>query len=165
MSKTALCAKELSDILRSQISSLSNLYACQKRMFSAVLERDWVSLETSTRESDALATIFSRLEEERNRLLRSYFPEAEGSIDFYHITLSFSDAERTLANSLFREMKQLLLLCRTENDVFAVHVQNARSIVQSLVETCIPNRQGKVYGRNGSLVSSRMDTLVLNRSL
>lgn len=164
MTKDLSCASGLCEILRNQISALSNLYACQKRMFTAVLERDWVNMEAVTLETDRLSGIFADLEEARTTLIRSFFPDADASRDFYSISTTFEEKERKLANSLFREMKQLLLLCRTENDVFTVHVQNARSIVKSVVENCLPDRPGKIYGRNGSPVHIRMDSLVLNRS-
>jgi len=164
MKKDLSCASGLCEILRNQISALSNLYASQKQMFTAVLDRDWVNMEAVTRETDKLLCIFLDLEQARATWIRNFFPDVDATRDFYTISSSFAEKERKLANSLFREMKQLFLLCRTENDVFTVHVQNARSIVQSVVENCLPDSTGKIYGRNGSPVHIRLDSLVLNRS-
>ncbi len=164
MDNATVQTSRLEDILRNQLSILQALYACQKRMYESVLVRDWVLLQKETSDSETYAAIFSRLEDERVSCARSICPEAEGSRDFYAITARLEGEERKRVNDLFREMKRLLLLSKTENDVFNTYVSNARAVVSGMLETVLPGRKAKIYSRRGNIVSSAVESLVLNRS-
>lgn len=157
-------APQLEEILRNEISVLQALYACQKRMYECVLVRDWVLLQKETSESETYATILTRLEEERVACAKALSPDAEGSRDFYAITAGLSGEARARTNDLFREMKRLLLLSKTENDVFDTYISNARAVITGMLETVLPGRKTKIYTRKGNLVSTNVESLVLNRS-
>lgn len=154
----------LEEILRNETSVLQALYACQKRMYECVLVRDWVLLQKETSEAGTYSTIFTRLDDERIACVRDVAPDAEGSRDFYAITASLEGEQRLRLNNLFREMKRLLLLSKTENDVFNTYINNARTVIAGMLETVLPGRKNKIYTRRGSIVSSNVDSLVLNRS-
>ncbi len=164
MEKATIQTSRLEEILRNQLSILQALYACQKRMYESVLVRDWVLLQKETSESETYAAIFSRLEEERLSCAKELFPDAEGSRDFYAVTARLDAGDRQRVNELFREMKRLLLLSKTENDVFNTYVTNARAVVSGMLETVLPGRKAKIYSRRGGIVSSPVESLVLNRS-
>ena len=164
MDNKATTSMRLEEILRNEISVLQALYACQKRMYESVLVRDWVLLQKETSESETYATIFTRLEDERISSARALSPKAEGSRDFYAVTATLDADARSRANELFREMKRLLLLSKTENDVFNTYISNARAVITGMLETVLPGRKTKIYSRKGSIVSSNVESLVLNRS-
>lgn len=158
------CIARLEDILRTEITILSDLYLFQKRMYECVLVRDWVLLETETSSSEVLVNSFLEQEKIRINILSSLIPEIEGSKDFYRVTALFPEVERVKINTLFREMKRLLLLSKTENEVFNAYVSNARSVVSGMIETFLPARKNKIYTRRGSLASAKVENLVVNRS-
>jgi hypothetical protein len=155
---------QLEDLITNEISVLKDLYACQKRMYECVLVRDWVTLQRETAESERIANLFVSLEDSRTALAREILPGSESSVDFYAVTASFEAQERTRINGLFREMKRLLLLSRSENEVFNTYVTNARTVVSGFLETMIPARRNRIYTKKGSLASVNADSLVLNRS-
>lgn len=158
------CATLLDAILRNEISVLAALYNCQKRMYECVLIRDWVALQKETHDSETLADTFLEFERNRIELLRDAVPGVEGTMDFYCITISFSEPDRSRINALFREMKKLLLLSKTENEVFNTYITNARTLVSGMLETVLPARRNKIYSRMGSIVSANVENLVVNRS-
>lgn len=154
----------LETILRNEISVLNELYACQKRMYECVLVRDWVLLQKETAGADALTDRFVELENTRIWCARSVCPDSDGSKDFYRVTEQFAEDERKTLNQLFREVKSLLVLSKSENDVFNTYIANARSIVSGLLETVMPARRNKIYTRQGALASAPVESLVVNRS-
>jgi len=158
------CASLLETILRNEISVLAALYGCQKRMYECVLVRDWIELQKETSVSETLVETWLECERNRIELLRDEVPGVEGSTDFYRITLALPEQDRARINSLFREMKKLLLLSKSENEVFNTYIVNARTIVSGMLETVLPERRNNIYSRKGGLVSSNVESLVVNRS-
>ncbi|ULQ59750.1 hypothetical protein K7I13_15075 [Brucepastera parasyntrophica] len=154
----------LEDILQKEISILTDLYACQKRMYECVLARDWVELQKETARSENFAVIFLDMDEQRIETARKIKPEAEGSRDFYSVTAELPEDDRTRINAMFREVKRLLLLSKTENEVFNTYVTNARSVINGMLETVMPSRRNKTYNRRGDLLTAHVESLLLNRS-
>jgi len=158
------CSALLEEILRNEIAVLTGLYACQKRMYECVLVRDWVQLQKETADSESCAASFMALEDSRITVAKALSPDSDCSKDFYGVTADFDDPDRLRINNLFREMKRLLLLSKTENDVFNTYITNARTIIAGMLETVLPGRKTRIYSRRGSIVSTNVDSLVLNRS-
>lgn len=158
------CSISLEVLLKKEISILTDLYACQKRMYECVLVRDWILLQNETAVSETYVQIFLHEEKERIHLIRSALPDVEGSKDFYQVTAFFDQETASRINALFRDMKRLLLLSKTENEVFNTYITNARTIVSGMLETVLPARRNKIYTRRGSLVSSNVESLMVNRS-
>ena len=154
----------LEDILRTEISLLSDLYGFQKRMYECVLIRDWIRLQKETASSELLVQLFLDNEQKRIELLQSLIPGVDGTKDFYQATSVFSDVDRPRINALFREMKRLLMLSKTENEIFNTYISNARTIISGMLETVLPARRNKIYTRRGGLVSAPIESLVVNRS-
>jgi len=154
----------LENLLEKEIGVLKNLYASQKRMYEAVLIRDWILLQKELMVSGKISETFQNIESQRNELLRNAFPGCEGSIDFYRITSTLPETERSRINGLFREVRKLLLLSKTENDVFNTYVSNARTVVEGMIDSVMPERRNKIYTRRGSLVPSKVESLMVNRS-
>jgi hypothetical protein len=154
----------LEELLGKEISVLNNLYACQKRMYETVLTRDWIALQKELMVSGKISETFQNLETRRVSMLRASFPECEGSTDFYHITASFPETVRCRVNSLFRELRKTLLLSRAENDIFNTYIANARTVVSGMIDSVVPERRARIYTRQGSLASAKVESLLVNRS-
>lgn len=154
----------LKRVLEQQIALLATLYSCQKRMYESVLVRDWVTLQKEIELSTEIAERFSALEEERCQAMAWIVPGVNPATGFYRVTSKLDDTERVRINSLYREMKRLLLLSKTESDVFSTYVSNARSILGGLMETVIAGGKGRIYSRRGNMVNRGLESVVLNRS-
>jgi hypothetical protein len=154
----------LEELLDKEICVLNNLYACQKRMYETVLVRDWIALQKELMISGKISETFQNLETQRVSLLRASFPDCEGSSDFYHITARFPESVRTRINAQFRELRKALLLSRAENDIFNTYIVNARTVVSGMIDSVVPERRNKIYTRQGSLASAKVESLLVNRS-
>jgi len=164
MDYTDSYAEQLEEILLHETGVLSSLHVCQKRMYESVLIRDWVVFQKETEVSGTITDSFLKLEEKRIEVARGILPDAEGSTDFYRITAEIEEPLRSRINSLFRDVKRLLLLSKTENDVLNTYVSNARTLVSGLIETALPARRNRIYTKHGSLASKNVESMVLNRS-
>ena len=164
MEYTDSYAEQLEEILLHETGVLSSLHVCQKRMYESVLIRDWLAFQKETEVSETISNSFLELEKKRIEVARSILSDVEGSTDFYRITIAIQEPMRSRINSLFRDVKRLLLLSKTENDVLNTYVSNARTLVSGLIETALPARRNRIYTKHGSLASKNVESMVLNRS-
>lgn len=153
----------LENILSAEVKTLNDLYACQKRLYETVVNRNWIQFQKLNEQKESIVSDFLILEKNREAIL-STMGGAGTFSDFYHITASLPDENRTTINSLFREMRRLLLLSKTENDILSAYTENARNILSGMLETVIPARKNKIYSRRGDLVAGKVESLVLNRT-
>jgi len=156
MEYTDSYAEQLEEILLHETGVLSSLHVCQKRMYESVLIRDWLAFQKETEVSETISNSFLELEKKRIEVARSILSDVEGSTDFYRITIAIQEPMRSRINSLFRDVKRLLLLSKTENDVLNTYVSNARTLVSGLIETALPARRNKIYTKHGSLASKML---------
>lgn len=164
MKNAQACMTELEEILRKEIELLGLIHSCQKRIYESVLVRDWVMLQNETAISNTVSDAFLEAEKKRLYLIRSIKPGVEGTKDFYSVSAAFPESGRTRINGLFRDVKRLLLLSKTNNDVLNTYVSNAHSVVSGLIESILPARRNKIYTKRGSLASTQVESMVLNRS-
>lgn len=164
MKKNHACVRELEETLIQQTELLTLLNACQKRMYESTVSRNWVMLQNETAVSATITESFLESEKKRKYLVHTIDPKADGTKDFYFVTATLPETERKRVNGLFRDVKRLLLLSKTENDVFGAYVSNARTVVAGVIDTMMPSRRNKIYNRRGSLASNTVESMVLNRS-
>lgn len=157
-------AVRIRESLESEISAMSELYACQIRMYESVLTRDWVSLQGETALKESLAETLERLEGERKMLMLEVAFTTGHSTDFYRVTSTFPEETRKQLNDRYRELKRMVLLAKTENDIFDAYLEHAKTLLSGLIETFVPSRRNKIYTRNGSIMAAQVESLVLNRS-
>lgn len=164
MKKNHACARELEETLLKEAEVLTLLNACQKRMYESTVNRDWIMLQNETAASESITESFLELEKKRKYIVHAIDPKADGTKDFYFVTASFAEADRKRVNTLFRDVKRLLLLSKTENEAFGSYVSNARTLVAGVIDAVVPARRNKIYNRRGSLASGNVESMVLNRS-
>ncbi|HHU35663.1 MAG TPA: hypothetical protein GXZ47_00385 [Treponema sp.] len=164
MNTTDTYVDTLETVLNQQIELLSNLYACQKRMYESVLVRDWVLLQKELALSSEYAESFKKLDDNRIAVLCKIGPHLDAANGFYRITALLPESDKMLINNRYREMKRLLLLSKTENDIFTTYITNAKSLVSGMLDTVVSGKKSKIYTRNGALASTNVASVVLNRS-
>jgi len=158
---------KLENNLRTGIEVLAELISCQKRMYQAVVARDWVAVQE---ESDLLRTFtenFQDYESRRKVLLSSYaasHPGLTANAVFYTVSCTFSGEDRDRLNALYRENRRLLVVSKSENDALNRYVVNAKHIVSGILETIVPARKNKIYTRKGAIAQTASECLVVNRS-
>ena len=164
MKNSVLRPESLEELLNKELNVLGNLYACQKRMYEYVIVRDWVMLQKEIFLSGKMTEIFLDLEKCRENMQRQFCSDSEGIHDFYQITIAFPEPLRSKTNARFRELKRLLLLSKTENEVLNTYISNIRTYMTGMLETIMPERRNKIYNRRGALTPVKMESVVLNRS-
>lgn len=164
MNTTDIFVTKLETVLDQQIDLLTDLYACQKRMYESVLVRDWDLLQKELALSAEYAEKFKVLDDERIATLWKIGPHIDPANGFYRITSLLPESDKMFINSRYREMKRLLLLSKTENDVFTTYITNAKSIVSGMLDTVVSGKKSKIYTRHGALASTNVESVVLNRS-
>ena len=155
---------KLESVLEKQITLLTDLYACQKRMYESVLVRDWEQLQKELALSADMAETFKHLDDSRLAVLRDIAPHIEVENGFYRVTALQGEADKTVIKSLYLEINRLLLLSKSENDVFTTYITNAKTLLAGMLDTVISGRKSKIYTRNGALASTNVESVVLNRS-
>ncbi len=150
--------------LDEEIAALIDLHACQKRMYDTVIRRDWVSLQRETENREELASAIEACEAARRCDMNALFPDVKDSDDFYRMTAGLGNEVRTRLNGKYRELKRLVLLSKSENDLFESYLSHSRTLLSNLIETFVPARRSRIYAKNGSLRSGPVESLVLNRS-
>ncbi|MBN2810900.1 MAG: hypothetical protein JXP39_03305 [Spirochaetales bacterium] len=157
--------KHLEELLVKEIQTITNLLACQKRMYASVRNRDWIAFQKELMLSSRIGDAFLDLEQMKSREMTGESADIDVNTEFYRLTSSLPPQKREKVNSLFRELRKLLLLSRAENEVLRVYVTNARAVVSGIVDTLVPVRNSKVYTKRGSIASPNLDSLVLNQSM
>ena len=156
--------ENLEELLIKEITVITNLIACQKRMYQAVVKRDWILFQKELMFSGKMTETFMDLEEMRLSVLSETKIDRDLISDFYSSTACLPEERRVRANELYRELKKILLLSQSENRVLQAYVSNARTVVSGIVDTLLPVRKNKIYSNKGSLISTNVESLVLNRS-
>lgn len=154
----------LDEVLRKQIQIVSSLYTCQKRMYAGVVEKDWAILLKETAFLEECADVFAMLETRRMQLLTSASEIFRVPCNFYMVTALFDEEKRQHLNSLLRELKRILVLSKTENEIFTGYVGGAKEMLSSLLENIVPSRRNRIYTRHGNLSAGAGEGFVVNKA-
>lgn len=157
-------ALRIESSLDEEISALTRLHDCQKRMYDTVVRRDWVSLQREMEAREGYAEAIEACELARRSDMKELFTDHKESDDFYRLTAGLGNEIRTRLNGKYRELKRLVLLSKSENDMFESYLSHSRSLLSNLIETFVPARRSRIYAKNGSLRSGPVESLVINRS-
>lgn len=164
----AQIVEQLKENLHTSISILDALYSCQKKMYASVVERNWDTVQIETDNMNQYTHEFSENEKIRETFISSYLKSETkfyiGKSSFYTLTNTFSKQAREELNTLYREIKRLLILSKSENDILNAYIISAKTIVSGVLEEIVPARKNKIYTKNGALAEVPSESLVLNHS-
>lgn len=156
--------ERLENLLDAGIKTMSEMHACQRRMHEWVLLRDWVALQKESAVRDSLERKMTAIETERQTVMAAIAPEAAAVTDFYRVTSLLESGTRGVLNAKFRELKRLVMLSKTENEIFETYLNHAQSLLKGLIDAVMPSRRNRIYTKNGGFDSGPVESLVLNRS-
>lgn len=141
--------EQLNEILSLQNQQLDLILDEQKIIRKAVTGRDWELLETHMQKLNSLSDQFIFLEQTREDLHGDAIKNSNGSP-------IVCDSE------LLRTVKHKLLKSRVENDSLHQYIKITQNFLQGIFDNVIPGRRNTLYSRNGQLVRTTPDALVLN---
>lgn len=145
-------ATELKNHLTKEDSILDSIIASQKQVRFFVTKRDWMSLESEMKALEDKANSFVALEDERNQFIEKATLE-----------LGKDEVNKILkSESQLKEVKRKLIFSKIENDSLNTYIAITKNFLQGIFDTVVPQRRNTLYSRNGNIVRSQPDSMLLN---
>jgi hypothetical protein len=162
MSVYAVC----SQVLGREIELLCDIEAAQKRVWDAVVKREWTDFEALMAGMGLIGAELGRLEDQRMGLVKELTADSGGrGDDFYALTAPLPAPERHELTEKYRGLKMAGLRVRMANESLLAYMAGIKTTMAGFIEAAFPDRKGRVYSRSGAVVPQDMRSMVLNRSL
>ena len=152
----------LEDVLSGQLIAAEVLRDSQRRLLQSVKARDWAAFLTDTAVIEELSEEFATLEKQRAKLVNIAAAKSGCGKSFYAVTASFPREKKERLNSLFRELKRVLVLAKTETMVFARYVAEEKAALSSILEHIVPQSKARTYTKRGALSSGLEEGMMLD---
>lgn len=132
------------EVLNEQNSILDVVLAKQQELRNSVNEKNWTNLMTVISEINLSMDKFNKLDEEREEITT---------------TEDISNSEYKRILSIVRGK---LVKSRTENKVLSEYINITKGFVQSIIDNALPQSRNKLYSRNGNIIQSQPQSVVVN---
>lgn len=137
--------RALMKVLQSQDALLDSILTEQEKMHRNVKSRDWDALQRSISEIRVLSDSFVALDRQRETLAgedrKIYFEPG--------------------VEPLFTRVRTKLTKSKIENDALSAYVSATKDFIGGIIEECYTNN-GVCYGQNGRMVSTEVDSVLIN---
>jgi hypothetical protein len=152
-------------VLRQETELLTKIGALQKQVWETVFNRVWENFEGLMESLNVLGAEFGILEQEREKLMAEFAGDESGEGgSFYRLVSRLPGAEGRELAGLYRTLKTEALRVQIAGDSLMNYIGQAKITVTGFLEAAFPERKGKVYSRQGSLIPADMRSMVLNQS-
>ena len=155
----------LEEVLNEQLMMVGILRDSQKRLLKSVQKRDWEAFASDTSVIEGISNEFAELEKQREELIHIAAEKSGRAKSFYAVTADFSREKKERLNTLFRELKRLLVLSKTESLGFARYVAGEKASLSILLEHIVPHSSARTYTRRGALSSGLEEGMMLDAVL
>lgn len=132
------------EVLNEQNSILDVVLTKQQELRNSVNEKNWTNLMTVISEINLSMDKFNKLDEEREEITT---------------TEDISNSEYKRILSIVRGK---LVKSRTENKVLSEYINITKVFVQSIIDNALPQSRNKLYSRNGNIIQSHPQSVVVN---
>lgn len=132
------------EVLNEQNSILDVVLTKQQELRNSVNEKNWTNLMTVISEINLSMDKFNKLDEEREEITT---------------TEDISNSEYKRILSIVRGK---LVKSRTENKVLSEYINITKGFVQSIIDNALPQSRNKLYSRNGNIIQSQPQSVVVN---
>lgn len=132
------------EVLNEQNSILDVVLAKQQELRNSVNEKNWTNLMTVISEINLSMDKFNKLDEEREEITTTE-------------DISNSEYKRILST-----VRGKLVKSRTENKVLSEYINITKGFVQSIIDNALPQSRNKLYSRNGNIIQSQPQSVVVN---
>lgn len=132
------------EVLNEQNSILDVVLTKQQELRNSVNEKNWTNLMTVISEINLSMDKFNKLDEEREEITT---------------TEDISNLEYKRILSMVRGK---LVKSRTENKVLSEYINITKGFVQSIIDNALPQSRNKLYSRNGNIIQSQPQSVVVN---
>ncbi|MBQ5631878.1 MAG: hypothetical protein IIU99_02115 [Treponema sp.] len=132
------------EVLNEQNSILDVVLTKQQELRNSVNEKNWTNLMTVISEINLSMDKFNKLDEEREEITTA----------------------EDVANSEYKRILSMvrgkLVKSRTENKVLSEYINITKGFVQSIIDNALPQSRNKLYSRNGNIIQSQPQSVVVN---
>lgn len=132
------------EVLNEQNSILDVVLTKQQELRNSVNEKNWTNLMTVISEINLSMDKFNKLDEEREEITT-----AEDVVNIEY--------KRILST-----VRGKLVKSRTENKVLSEYINITKGFVQSIIDNALPQSRNKLYSRNGNIIQSQPQSVVVN---
>ncbi len=132
------------EVLNEQNSILDVVLTKQQELRNSVNEKNWTNLMTVISEINLSMDKFNKLDEEREEITTTE-------------DISNSEYKRILSM-----VRGKLVKSRTENKVLSEYINITKVFVQSIIDNALPQSRNKLYSRNGNIIQSQPQSVVVN---
>lgn len=132
------------EVLNEQNSILDVVLTKQQELRNSVNEKNWTNLMTVISEINLSMDKFNKLDEEREEITTAE-------------DISNSEYKRILSM-----VRGKLVKSRTENKVLSEYINITKGFVQSIIDNALPQSRNKLYSRNGNIIQSQPQSVVVN---
>jgi hypothetical protein len=132
------------EVLNEQNSILDVVLTKQQELRNSVNEKNWTNLMTVISEINLSMDKFNKLDEEREEITTTE-------------DISNSEYKRILSM-----VRGKLVKSRTENKVLSEYINITKGFVQSIIDNALPQSRNKLYSRNGNIIQSQPQSVVVN---
>lgn len=133
----------LMDVLIKEDCVVDKILLAQENVREAVKNRNWLELEKNISRMEDFATDFIMLDS-----LRESFDKSSFSVE---------------SHLLSKQIQSKLLKSKIINSALNDYINISRGFVQNVIENVVPQRKSVVYSKNGNLVKSLPQSVVLNK--
>ncbi|MDR3124025.1 MAG: flagellar protein FlgN [Treponema sp.] len=159
---------ECARVLQQEIELLDKISVLQAQVKNAITNREWADFEGIFGSLAASGDEFEALDLERAEAFARLARElglADDGASFYQCAARLPDEERRELSDLYRRVKTRTLEARLANESLAEYLGEIQTVVSGFLEAVFPDRKGRIYTRQGTLVSPDMRSMALNQSL
>ena len=132
------------EVLNEQNSILDVVLTKQQELRNSVNEKNWTNLMTVISEINLSMDKFNKLDEEREEITTA----------------------EDVANSEYKRILSIvrgkLVKSRTENKVLSEYINITKGFVKSIIDNALPQSRNKLYSRNGNIIQSQPQSVVVN---
>lgn len=132
------------EVLNEQNSILDVVLTKQQELRNSVNEKNWTNLMTVISEINLSMDKFNKLDEEREEITTA---EDVANIEYKRILST---------------VRGKLVKSRTENKVLSEYINITKGFVQSIIDNALPQSRNKLYSRNGNIIQSQPQSVVVN---
>ena len=134
---------------------MDEVLVLQGKIRKSVKERDWTTLDNSTRKINEVSVEFHTMDTNFNTFL------AELGIDTN--SAFYSECSRfTSLLEKYNLLRRKLLKSKVENKALEDYVRITNGCLQGVYDRARPQRKNVLYSKNGTLIKNRPESIVLN---
>ncbi len=132
------------EVLNEQNSILDVVLTKQQELRNSVNEKNWTNLMTVISEINLSMDKFNKLDEEREEIT------------------TVEDVANIEYKRILSTVRGKLVKSRTENKVLSEYINITKGFVQSIIDNALPQSRNKLYSRNGNIIQSQPQSVVVN---